>query len=256
MGFVRIWVYAIKLNEVIQMKQKKLNALTLVIISISALLISACSSVMDFRSDEVSGFNRISIETFGEVIIEQGDQESLTIEAPRDYLRYITSEVEDGTLTISTRRGFIGGPVRKVVYTINVKDLDDLSLSGAGAIKVYQLETGDFQLNLTGAGSIEIDDLQADTLEVNFTSAGAIVVAGEVESQDVSLSGVGSYEAGDLRSNTAKVLLTGAGSAVVWAEKSLDVSVTGVGSVAYYGKDPDVRQNVSGLGSVNHKGEH
>ena len=237
------------------MKQKNLPITTMILISITALLVSACSSVMDVRTDEVNGFDRISMETFGEIIIEQGDQESLKIEAPRDYLRYITIEVEDGTLTISTRRGFIGGPVRKVVYTITVKDLKDLSMSGAGAVKVYKLETGDFRLSLTGAGSIEMDDLKAETLEVNLTSAGAIVVAGEVESQDVNLSGVGSYEAGDLRSNETEVLLTGAGSAVVWVEGSLDVSVTGVGSVAYYGKDPDVRQNVSGLGSVNHKGE-
>jgi len=239
------------------MKQNKIPVLMVLLISIAALLVTACSSsIIDTRSEEVSSFNRISIETFGEVIIEQGDQESLTIEASRDYLRYITSEVEDGTLTISTRRGFVGGPVRKVVYTIQVKDLRDRSMSGAGAIKVYKLETKDFKLTLTGAGSIEVDDLKADTLKVNLTSAGAVVVAGEVTSQDVTLSGVGSYEAGDLFSNDTTVLLTGAGSAVVWAEKSLDVSITGVGSVAYYGKDPEVRQNVSGLGSVNHKGEH
>lgn len=110
-------------------------------------------------------------------------------------------------------------------------------------------------MNLTGAGSVEVDDLRADNLEINLSSAGAIIIAGEVDAQEVNISGVGSYEAGDLRSNDADIQLTGAGSAVVWTEDSLHVNVSGVGSVSYFGKNPDVYQNVSGLGSVNSKGE-
>lgn len=230
---------------------------TFSLLTISGLLLSGCSDGNpQTRTDAVSNFDQIQISTFGEIIIEQGDEESLMIEAPRDYLRYITSDVDNGVLTISTRRGFIGGPIRRVTYTITVKDLEKISLTGAGAIKIYELNTDDFEVNLTGAGSVEIDDLNADDLEVNLSSAGAIIIAGEVDSQEVDISGIGSYEAGDLRSNDAEILLTGAGSAVVWVEDSLDVNVTGVGSVSYFGDNPDVYQNVSGLGSINSKGEH
>ena len=147
--------------------------------------------------------------------LEQGDTESLTIEAPRDFLRYITAEVEDGTLVIGTRRGFVGAPVQRVTFTINVINLEEISLSGAGAVKVLALETDDFFANLSGAGSIEIDNLTAEDLNVNLSSAGAIVIAGKAQSQSVNLSGVGSYEAGDLETASADVNLSGAGSAVV-----------------------------------------
>jgi len=228
----------------------------IVLMTLMAALLSGCvDGTFQTRTDEVSDFNRIQIETFGEFIIEQGDVESLTIEAPRDYLRYITTGVEGGVLTISNRRGFVGGPIRKVTYTITVKDLKEVSLSGAGAIKIFKLASDQLEINLTGAGSVEIDDLTADKLEVNLTSAGAIVIAGQVDSQEVNISGVGSYESGDLRSNEAEIQLAGAGSAVVWVEEFLDVNVTGIGSVSYYGENPDVRQNVSGLGSINSKGE-
>ena len=224
----------------------------------SILAMTGCSSdgTIQTRTDEVSGFDQIEINTFGEFIITQGDEESLKIEAPQDYLRYITSEVEGNTLVIGTRRGFIGGPIHHVAYTLTVKDLEEVSLTGAAAIKIYALDTDQFEIDLTGAGSIEIDDLSAESLDVNLTSAGAIVIAGEVDSQEVSISGIGSYEAGDLRSDDVEILLTGAGSAVVWAEESLDVNITGVGSVAYFGDNPNVNQNVSGLGSVNSKGSH
>jgi len=207
------------------------------------------------RSADVSGFDRIRIETFGEVIIEQGECESLTIEGPRDCLRYITTEVIGDILVIGTRRGFVGGPVHQVVYTITVKDLEEINLSGAAAVKVFLLHTDDLTINLSGAGSIEIDSLIADDLEVNLTSAGAIVIAGETGKQDIHISGVGSYEAGDLRSEETRVLLSGAGSAVVWIEDYLEAEVSGVGSVSYFGENPTVRQSVSGLGSVNSKGK-
>ncbi len=223
---------------------------------VSSIILTGCADgPMQTRREEVSGFKRIRIESFGEIIIEQGDQESMTIEAPRDYLRYITAEVNGDTLVIGTRRGFVGGPVRRVIYTITVKNLEEINLLGAGAVKAFSLKADELTVTLTGAGSIEIDSLRAENLIVNLTSAGAIVIAGEAEKQEINLSGVGSYEAGDLLTKETEIDLSGAGSAVVWVEDYLDVNVSGIGSVSYYGRNPVVRQNVSGLGSVNSKGE-
>jgi len=237
------------------MKNRNTFSLFIASLIFFGLALTACSSPYQTRSDDISGFNRISIETFGEFIIKQGDEESLTIKAPRDYLRYITSEVKNETLIISTRRGFLGGPVHQATFTIVVKNLDDISLSGAGGIKVFSLETNTLDINLTGAGSIEIDELTAERLEVNLASAGAIIIAGTVKKQEINLTGVGSYEGGDLKSEDADLRLSGAGSAIVWTEDDLDVEITGVGSVSYFG-NPDVHQDISGLGSINSKGPH
>ncbi|MDO9545909.1 MAG: head GIN domain-containing protein [Pelolinea sp.] len=237
------------------MKNRNKVLISLALLTLSALALSACDSPIQSRSDDVSDFNRISIETFGEFIIEQGDEESLTIEAPRDFLRYVETDVKNGTLVISTRRGFFGSSVGRAIFTITVKDLESITLSGAGAIKIYSLDTKSLSVELTGAGSVEIDELTADRLEVNLTSAGAIIIAGSVDKQEINLTGVGSYEGGDLQSEDAEIKLSGAGSAVVWAEEALDVEITGVGSVSYFG-DPEVYQNISGLGSINSKGAH
>lgn len=233
----------------------KFRIITILVLAALSMAVAGCAEgPYQTREDDVSGFNRIRIETFGEILIEQGDSESVTIEAPRDYLRYVTSEVEGDTLVISTRRGFIGAPVQRVTYTINVINLEEIALSGAGAIKIFSLDANDLSVYLSGAGSVEIDALKADHLDISLSSAGAIVIAGEAESQSVNLSGVGSYEAGDLKTRQASINLSGAGSAVVWAEDALDVNVSGIGSVSYFG-NPDVNQNISGLGSVNSKGE-
>jgi len=237
------------------MSMTKRIALLFSSIIFMGLVFSGCASgPYDTENIEVEGFSKIQIDTFGEFIIKQADDESLTIEAPRDYLRYIIAEVDGDTLVIRTRRGFFGGPVRRAVFTISVQDLEDITLTGAGAIKVYELETETLDVNLTGAGSIEVDELRADRLEVNLTSAGAVIIAGTAKDHQVKLTGVGSYEAGDLETEDTEVLVTGAGSAVVWAEDDLDIEITGVGSVTYFG-NPDVYQNITGLGSVNSRGE-
>ena len=240
-----------------RLKMKKISILiTIISIAMLGISLSACGGEIKTESRTVTGFNSVSISTFGELQIRQGSIESLTIEAPSDYLRYLETTVENNSLNISMRRGFIGAPVRRVIYTLTVKDLNSLSFSGAGAIKILDgLQSQDFSLNLSGAGSIEIDSLITNSLTVNFSSAGAIVIAGKVEKQSVNLSGVGSYEAGDLESKSAIINLTGAGSATVWASGTLGVTISGVGSVSYYGS-PQVSQNISGLGSVNSKGAH
>ena len=225
-------------------------------VALLAIALSACAGEIKTETRDVSGFDSIAISAFGEVQIRQGTTESLTIEAPSDYLRYVETTVDNNTLNISTRRGFIGAPVRRVIYTITVKDLKSLQLSGASLIKILDgFQTQDFSLNLSGAGSIEIDSLTAKSLTVNLASAGAIVIAGKVDTQSVNLSGVGSYESGDLESKSVNIHLTGAGSATVWATETLDVTVSGVGSINYFG-NPQVRQSVTGLGSINSKGAH
>ena len=73
---------------------------------------------------------------------------------------------------------------------------------------------------------------------------------GPYEKRDESVSGFNNISL----ETFGEVLIT-QGSAVVWVENTLDVNVSSVGSVTYFG-DPEVTQNISGLGSVNSKGKH
>ena len=48
----------------------------------------------------VSGFDRLSVRYYGDVVLEQGDTEGLVIEADEELLPRIKSEVREGQLTI------------------------------------------------------------------------------------------------------------------------------------------------------------
>ena len=49
---------------------------------------------------DVSGFDRVALSGFGEVIITQGDKESLTVETDDNLMRYIETKVRGGTLEL------------------------------------------------------------------------------------------------------------------------------------------------------------
>jgi len=65
---------------------------------------------------------------------------------------------------------------------------------------------------------------------------------------------VGSFRAGELESQTALVTIAGTGSALIWAGDSLDVGLSGVGSLEYYG-NPRLKQRINGIGRVHSRGD-
>jgi hypothetical protein len=205
---------------------------------------------------DVSGFNSIWVTGAGRVFITQGNSESLTIETDDNLLEFIETRVRGKTLEIGFTDDTVfsssGGrktlePSEGFIFRIGVKDLKAIILSGATRVEMGQLTTDGFDINLSGAGDIKIDGLNANRLDVLISGAGGVEVGGEVEVQDVRLSGLGRYQAFDLESREAEVNLSGAGDAEVWVTDVLDVLLSGVGNVKYYG-DPEITQNVTGVG--------
>ncbi len=211
---------------------------------------------------EVSGFDRVALREFGELVITQGEEESLTIEARQDILSRLETEVKDGKLVIGSRGSWLdklgdalatGFTRKRIRYSLTVRQLTGLEVSGAAAVRVAKIETDRLALKLSGAGDVNIESLDAQRLEVDLPGAGKISVAGRVAEQTVTLSGAGSYDAPKLESQKAKATLTGLGSATVWAVEELDATIRGLGSVSYYGT-PKVRKEITGAGGVKSLG--
>jgi hypothetical protein len=211
------------------------------VLLVLGLVMSACtiplryeegSGVLVTEQRDVSGFDRVSFEGFGTLIIVHGSEESLTIEAEDNILPKIETKVRGGTLEIGFDTNSwqdIIRPTKSITYTLTVKTLDGIALSGAGSIEAKDVDAERFDVELSGAGSIE--------------------VSGFAASQEINVSGAGSYDSAELQSEHIDVNISGAGNATVWATESLDVNISGVGNVSYYG-DPQVRESVSGLGSL------
>ncbi len=217
---------------------------------------------MPTETREVSNFHRVHMQDLGELEIDQGTEESLTVEADEETLKAIFTEVADGTLTLRVGRdwlerlrvGLQTSLTRPHIrYQLTVKNLSELVVAGLGRADVGDLATDKLAVHLSGGGDLFFEALSADWLTVKLAGGGRIQTAGKVKEQEVTLSGAGQYAGGKLESQQARVTMSGAGSATVWAVQDLDVTISGMGSVAYIG-DPTVRKAISGLGSVKRLG--
>jgi hypothetical protein len=181
---------------------------------------------------EVSGFSGVELTSIGDLHIEQTGTESLTIEADADVLPQLTSTISGGILELGVAPGTTISTSRRIVYRLTVATLDSITVSGAG--------------------DATASNLRADRLTIRVSGAGETTLAGIVDSQVVTMSGTGDYNGEDLQSTTATVTVDAAGTAVLRVSDRLDATVSGVGSVEYFG-DPRVTEDISGVGSVEQR---
>jgi len=216
---------------------------------------------------EVGNFEQIALQVSNvenEVVIKQGQLESLTIEARPDVLARIKTEVRNGQLNIQMGGSWadkISAALatsftrQRIKYVVTVKNLTGLDIFGLVQARVDNVATERLQVKFGGVGNLQIAGLKAQRLDVMVTmpSPCQVEVSGRVGEQHVSLKGMGEYEARGLESRQTTVVLQGPGGhAVVRAEDELAVTISGPGSVEYYGQ-PKVTKKVSPLGVVTHR---
>ena len=243
------------------------KATSLLIILVAALALSACNVNLQIgnnevitgsgnvvtREIEVSDFDAVRLAGVGELSITQGETESLTIEAEDNILDVLESNVRASELVLGTRQGVTITPTRPIRYTLTVKDLSALELSGLGNASMDGLTTGRLELSISGSGNLELKNVQAEDVRATIDGLGSVEISGTAKSLDARLNGSGNFKAGDLAVKTANVRIDGLGSATVWAADTLDVNIGGAGSLDYYGS-PSVTQKISGLGHVDNRG--
>ena len=232
------------------------------------------SGKIETQTLDLSDFNSVSLENSGDVYIEQGQSESVTVEADDNILPLLETYVQGKELVLSTKPNQSIDPSRKIVYRITVKDLSGISLSGSGDfyvgpiqsasmkisvagsgnINLDDLSTGQLSMDLNGSGNINIDKLTATGIDASVNGSGDIQLAGEAPTQKISFRGSGNYRTGDLKSESAEIDIPGSADVTVWVTDTLKAHINGSGTIRYYGK-PTVDQNGNGSGKLVSLGE-
>ena len=200
----------------------------------------------------VSGFHGVELTADGTLDIIPGDKEELVVEADDNILSLIETTVRaDGTLVLTYKRNESIEERVPPHFKLSAKTLDKIMLTGSGKVHVEgKLAAEHMDVALPGSGDIVFDQLEAGALVASLQGSGTIrVAAGNAGSEKVKVEGSGDYEAGDFKTDAAKVSIPGSGSCQVWAEKTLDVSIDGSGTVIHRG-GAQVRQRVNGSGTV------
>ena len=203
---------------------------------------------------DAGAFEAISIEyPAAEIIVNQGEAETVKIEADDNLLPQLSTEVLSGTLNIKnveTDWKTSVNPSEPVKIRITAKNLREISLpTPVGNLEVNDLQADTLRLVLSGGAQVRLNGLQVDLLDSELSGAGDIQVSGTANELKLVLSGLGNFNAADLESNKATIELSGMGDATVRVDQELAAKITGAGSIKYFG-NPHVEQSINGAGSV------
>ncbi len=226
------------------------------ILSQAGVKVLTPSNVLISENRNVSGFNAIEFSTFGKVNIMQGDQESLNISGPDNLVPEITTTVNNKTLIIKTKDNITVSTLTSenmLTFTIVVKDLTSLAVSGAGDVQVETLSTPSMAINLSGAGKVTQNQITTDNLKISISGLGGIDVSGQATQTSIDISGAGNVNAPDLKIQTANVTISGLGGTTLWVTNQLTGNISGAGNVSYYGS-PQTSTNSSGIGQFKSLG--
>ncbi|MBI1939507.1 MAG: DUF2807 domain-containing protein [Ignavibacteriales bacterium] len=182
-------------------------------------------------SRSVGDFKRIDVGGAFTVNIKVGASPSVKIQAEENLIPLIKTTVRGDKLIIDTKKNI--SPRKEIVINVTTNYLESIECSGANDINASGISSDNFNVELSGAGSV---DLQGDAKVVH-----------------AELSGAGNINAENLKASRVYISVSGAASARVYARDYLDASVSGVGSIDYYGDPQDVSTNVSGVGSITRK---
>jgi hypothetical protein len=212
------------------------------------------SGIVQTETRNTEAFESISIEYPGaDITIQQGDKETVKIEADDNLLSQLLTEVISGRLTIKnveTEWKAMVNPSQPVKIGITVKELKEIVLPApVGDLEVNGLQADVLKLVLSGGAQIRLNGIQVDLLHSILSGAGDIQASGTADQIKLILSGLGNFNAVDLKSNKADIELSGMGNATVQIEKELVATITGAGSIEYLG-NPRVEQHITGAGSV------
>jgi hypothetical protein len=201
------------------------------------------------QSRDAGTFNQIDLNGAGEIIITQGNTESITVEAEDNLMPYIKTSVNNNKLSISFDNG-MPVPTKSVKFHITVKDLSSINISGSGKIISNNLNVNNLAINVNGAADGNLSNFNAQTLKIKISGAGKMTIAGTVNDQTIDISGAGDYSANSLSSKTTSISINGGGKATVRVSNALNATINGGGQISYIGS-PQVTQQINGAGNIN-----
>ena len=249
------------------------SATLLVTLLATCLLLSACDvetesevSVETGASDsagnlitetrDVGEFNRVRLETIGDLNITQSDETRVELEFSPKYEGAITTEVQGDTLVIGSNRRNITQINRDVLrYNVTLSELEGVAVDGSGDVNVGSFGAEDILFSVDGSGDIVAEDLQVERLELAISGSSDVHFAGRADTFVAGVDGAGEIEARGLRAQEVRLGISGAGEAEVCALSALDVNVSGSGEITYYGAPSAPSVDISGAGEVEAGGD-
>ena len=191
----------------------------------------------------VKSFDELNASGVFNLLLSQGDKESLKIEADDNLMDLFIIENEGSTLKIRMKKNsnFNSKKQLKVYVTFKTLKSMDLGMVG-GTSSDEKLKFADLKLKNQSVGSVSLN-MTLQTLNMENQSVGSVKLEGSAENAVVKNNSVGSINAGNFVVQRMDIENNGVGSATVNAEKELKYSDSFLGKVSNRGNATVKKKN-------------
>lgn len=226
------------------------------------------NNVITIDRDIDENFTKVRVSTGIELIIDQGNEVSLTVEADENLHEIIITEVEDGKLKIYTEKNIWKSASKKVYLTVNT--LEELKASSGSSIKTsnelnatnlivgsssgasVNLEIKAVNLNSkTSSGASANLDVNATNVVSDSSSGSTMKIKGETSTHETNASSGSSINAYRLVSKNVTAKVSSGASISVYASENINGRASSGGSISFEGDPKTVTKNTSSGGSIS-----
>ncbi|MCP2029530.1 hypothetical protein L1276_004717 [Flavobacterium sp. HSC-32F16] len=231
-----------------------------VIATITALLFASCN--LNMNTIEGSGnvttekrtvqgdFKNVKVSNAIDLVIEQGDNYEVVVEADDNLQKDIITKVENGTLVIRCKfNSFRNITMKKV--TVKMPSIDKIEASSASTVLGKNLLHGEsIELETSSAASINVNT-EFDTVSCHASSGSSIDIKGKALKVKTSASSGSSIEAGNLFANDVDADVSSGAVTKVHPILSLKAEASSGGNINYDNVPKTIDKTASSGGSVN-----
>jgi hypothetical protein len=191
----------------------------------------------------VKSFDELNASGVFNLLLSQGDKESLKIEADDNLMDLFIIENEGSTLKIKMKKNSNFNSKKQLKVYITFKTLKSMDLGMVGGTSSDdKLKFTDLKLRNQSVGSVSLN-MTLQTLNMENQSVGSVKLEGSAENAVVKNNSVGSINAGNFVVQKMDIENNGVGSATVNAEKELKYSDSFLGKVSNRGNATVKKKN-------------
>lgn len=213
-----------------------------------ALAIPALPAMADTAQYAAAGVTRVRFSLPGELVIRQGAQEKLEVQAEAKVLQQLDVRVKGDQMVIASKGSFRTD--KGIRLTLTLKSLRSLVADGSGNSRVEGFGDAALEAVADGSGNITLANIRSAQLTLAIKGSGNIEAAGTGNRLQARVEGSGDIDASAFRAQSVQAKIAGSGTIRVHAEQDLDAAISGAGSIEYKGK-AKVTQSITGAGSVD-----
>lgn len=222
----------------------------LITLSLSLILFNmAFLQGQDKKVRNLDTFENIEIDGMFEVDLKAGKKNTLTIKTSDQDQSNIITEVVNGTLYVSPKKGqnYIKTEIeieyKKTIKSIKYSGFTDIKSSG----KIRSNE-----LVLIGGGSgIFIGDVNLDKLTINNNGSGEVIISGKAKSVNVASCGATDIDISKMQSKEAILSTSGSSDIKCWVTDLLKASTSGTGKIKYKENPKNSKLEVGSMGEIS-----